>query len=475
MLNLFNTLTRKKKEFKPLQASHVGLYTCGPTVYNYAHIGNLRTYIFEDVLKRVLLLNSFKVKHVMNITDVGHLTSDADEGEDKMEKGAQREKKTVWEIAEAYTQAFKKDLKDLNIIEPDIWCKATDHVNEQIELIKILEKKGFTYLIDDGMYFDTSKDPQYGKLARLDIKGLRAGARVEVVEGKQNPTDFALWKLSNPKGAHPEPAEGSSKKRQMEWPSPWGIGFPGWHIECSAMAMKYLGDTFDIHCGGIDHIPVHHTNEIAQSESATGHEFAKIWMHGEFLLINEDRMGKSAGNFYTLQSLIDKGYNPLSFRYFTYSAHYRQKLNFSVDALNAAQTAYRKLKTLAASWDDEVLRSPLFQSNNDYVNKFTESINDDLNMPQALAVVWDLAKSDAPAYIKKENIKKFDEVLGLKIFNSGQASAPVIPEEVQGLVELREKARYEKQWERADNLRKEIGEKGFLVKDTPQGAQLIKG
>src|SRR3989344_952205 len=273
MLKFYNTLTRAKEEFKPQNPPAVGLYTCGPTVYNYAHIGNLRTYIFEDILKRALVANGFEVNHVMNITDVGHLTSDADVGEDKMEKGAKREGKTVWDIAEFYTKAFKEDMRRLNLVEPDIWCKATDHIAEQIELIQRLEKRGFTYLIDDGVYFDTTKDPHYGKLARLDIAGLRAGARIEMVKDKRNPTDFALWKLSP-----------DNEQRQMEWESPWGKGFPGWHIECSAMAMKYLGETFDIHCGGIDLIPVHHTNEIAQAENATGKKFVHTWLHGEFLL-----------------------------------------------------------------------------------------------------------------------------------------------------------------------------------------------
>ncbi|MBI5465966.1 MAG: cysteine--tRNA ligase, partial [Candidatus Kerfeldbacteria bacterium] len=285
-LKLYNTLGRKKQEFKPLKPGEVGLYTCGPTVYAAPHLGNLRTYIFEDLLKRTLQVDGFRVKHVMNITDVGHLTSDADEGEDKMEKGAAREGKTVWEIAEHYTDIFKQNLQSLNVLAPDVWCKATDHIPEQIELIRKIEANGFTYQTSDGVYFDTAKLKDYGRLAKLDIKGLKARARVEMNPAKKHPTDFALWKFSPP-----------DKKRQMEWPSPWGVGFPGWHIECSAMSMKYLGETFDIHCGGIDHIPVHHPNEIAQSEAATSKPLARWWLHGEFLVVDAKRMGKSEDNF----------------------------------------------------------------------------------------------------------------------------------------------------------------------------------
>ena len=293
-LYLYNTLTRRIEEFKSIKKNNVGLYTCGPTVYNFAHIGNLRTYVFEDILKRALAYNDYKVKHVMNITDVGHLTDDADEGEDKMEKGSAREGKTAWELAEFYTHAFRLDMEQLNIIKPSIWCRATDHIKEQINLIKKLEKKGFTYATSDGIYFDTSKLKDYGKLANLQNQELRAGVRVDVGD-KRSTTDFALWKFS-PK----------LQKRQMEWKSPWGVGFPGWHIECSAMAMKYLGETFDIHCGGVDHIPVHHTNEIAQSEAAYDSSLANFWMHGEFLLMGNDKMAKSGDNFVTLQTLKEK-------------------------------------------------------------------------------------------------------------------------------------------------------------------------
>jgi cysteinyl-tRNA synthetase len=299
MLELYKTMDREKKLFNPIAPSTVSLYTCGPTVYNYAHIGNLRTYVFEDVLKRVLQYNGYQVNHVMNITDVGHLTDDADSGIDKMEKGAAREGKSAWDIAKFYTEAYQHDLANLNIEPPTTWCKATDHIPEQIALIQKLEHKGFTYRTPDGIYFDTAKLPDYGKLAKLDLKHLQAGTRVDIGE-KKNPTDFALWKFSD-----------YDTKRQMEWDSPWGIGFPGWHIECSAMATKYLGQPFDIHCGGIDHIPVHHTNEIAQSEVAEGKPLANYWLHGEFLLIDNDKMAKSGENFITLQTIKDKGINPL--------------------------------------------------------------------------------------------------------------------------------------------------------------------
>ncbi len=313
-LYLYNTLNRKKEIFKPIQDKKVGLYTCGPTVYNFAHIGNLRTFIFEDILKRALLYNGYRVKHIMNITDVGHLTGDRDMGEDKMEKGAQREGKTAWEIAEFYTRAFKQDMTHLNILEPTLWCKATDTIPEQIELIKTLEDKEFTYNISDGVYFDTSKFEGYTKLSNQDLEALQEGARVERNPEKRNATDFALWKFS-PEGV----------KRQMEWDSPWGVGFPGWHIECSAMSMKFLRDQLDIHCGGVDHIDVHHTNEIAQSEAATGNKFFNFWMHGAFLIISGGKkMAKSDGNFLTLDStFIQNGIDPRVYRISTYQTHYR--------------------------------------------------------------------------------------------------------------------------------------------------------
>lgn len=451
-ISLYNSFSRKKEQFTPLGTT-VSLYTCGPTVYNYAHIGNLRTYLFEDILKRVLLYNTYQVNHVMNITDVGHLTGenegDADQGEDKMEKGAAREHKSVWDIAATYTDAFKKDLAHLNIIEPGTWCKATDHIPEQIEWIKQLEKKGFTYTITDGVYYDTSKFPAYGTLTGQKLSQLKEGARVEKNKEKRNPTDFALWKFS-PKGS----------ERQMEWESPWGIGFPGWHIECTAMAVKYLGETIDIHCGGIDHIPTHHTNEIAQAEAVTGKQFVRTWMHGEFLVLDKAKMAKSGDGFITLQTVIDHGIDPLAYRYFTLGTHYRKPLTFSWEALQAAQNGYENLLALAANLGDPKIGCAEFEQ------KFLEVVNDDLNMPKALAVVWDMLRSDNPDSAKKASLLKFDHVLGL---NLADAKPIEVPDEIQQLAKRREELRAQKKWDEADKLRQEISEKGFRVDDTPAG------
>lgn len=454
MLKLFNTLTRRKESFQPLSKKQVGLYTCGLTVYDYAHIGNLRTYLFEDVLKRVLQFNGYKVKHVMNITDVGHLTSDADEGEDKMELGAKREGKSAKELAEFYTEVFKQNLADLNIIEPDLWARATDHIPEQIALIKKLEKKGFTYVTSDGVYFDTTKFPSYGRLARLDLKGQREGARVAKNAEKKNPTDFALWKFSPP-----------GKKRQMEWPSVWGIGFPGWHIECSAMSMKYLGETIDIHAGGVDHIPIHHTNEIAQSEAATGKQFVRFWLHGDFLQIYEGKMAKSKGNFITLDTLKEDGYDPLAFRYLILLAHYRAKLNFTWKALAATQTALTKLRERVAEMPGPKIGCA------EYEKKFLTAVNDDLNTPRAIALLWQLLRSRQPDAAKHRTILSFDRVLGLGL-EKVKAEKLVVPEEVSLLLEQRERARKNKDWKSADRLRKGIEQAGFVIQDTSTGPKL---
>ncbi|MCP4707417.1 MAG: cysteine--tRNA ligase, partial [Planctomycetes bacterium] len=333
-IRLYDTYTRSIRDFKPLHPPNVGLYACGLTVYDYAHIGNLRTYMFEDILRRVLEINGYTVKHVINITDVGHLTSDADEGEDKMEKGSKRTGMTAWMIAKLYTRAFKDDLHLLNIHEPTIWCRATKHIQEQIDLVSCIEANGYTYRTSDGIYFDTSRLENYGYLGRLDIDGLQAGSRVDMAE-KRNPTDFALWKFS-PTG----------EKRQMEWDSPWGVGFPGWHIECSAMSIKYLGPFFDIHCGGEDHIPVHHTNEIAQTRACYDTNLANFWLHGYFLQLNQEKMAKSAGGFLRMQMLIDRGYDPLAYRYFCLNALYRSKLNFSWESLDGAATGLNRLRKI---------------------------------------------------------------------------------------------------------------------------------
>lgn len=453
-LILYDTYTRSLREFQPLNPPEVGIYTCGPTVYDYAHIGNLRTYIFEDILKRVLLFNGYTVKHVMNITDVGHLTSDADTGEDKMEAGARRTGKSAWEIAEYYTEEFRKDLKRLNILEPTIWCRATDHIQEQIDFIRCIEEKGFTYRTSDGIYFDTSKLPSYGYLGRLDIEGLQAGARIEMGE-KRHPTDFALWKFS-PK----------DQKRQMEWDSPWGVGFPGWHIECSAMSAKYLGPFFDIHCGGEDHITVHHTNEIAQTEACFGTRLANFWLHGYFLQLDEGvKMSKSSGKFLRVETLIEEGYDPLAYRMFCLNAIYRQKLNFTWEGLDGAAKALDRLRNAFYDWGEATI------ADQTYLQKFLAEINDDLNMPRAMALTWELVRSDLPGGVKKATLLEFDRVLGLGLA-SWQPPEEVIPEEILRLVELRQQARAEKRWQDADNLRNQITAAGYEVMDTPQGPKV---
>jgi cysteinyl-tRNA synthetase len=449
MIKLYNTLGRKKENFKPLKDKEVGFYSCGPTVYWFAHIGNLRTYIFNDVLKRVLEYNDYKVKHVMNITDVGHLTSDADEGEDKLEKAAKKEKKTAKQIAEFYTKAFKKDLKALNITEPDIWAKATEHIKEQVDIIKTLEKKGYTYRIKDGIYFDTSKIKDYGKLAGTKQRKLKAGARVKMAEGKKNITDFALWKFSN-------------EKRQMEWNSPWGIGFPGWHTECVAMGMKYLGIPFDIHTGGIDHIPIHHTNEIAQAEAAYNKSLARYWLHAEFLNL-KSKMAKSEGNIVLIDDLTKKGINPLAFRYLCLTCHYRSKLTFSWESLKAAQNALENLYERVTSLQRSVQRYDKEKK------EFLKYINDDLDTPKALALVWTLIKEEK---INKETLLDFDKVLGLGL---NKVKKQFVPVKIKELAEQREKYRKEKNFKKADLIRKQIEKQGYLIEDTDKGPNIRMG
>ncbi len=449
-LRLFDTYTRSVRDFAPLRPPEVSLYTCGPTVYDYAHLGNLRTYIFEDLLRRVLEFNGYRVKHVMNLTDVGHLVSDADTGEDKMEKGSRRTGKSAWEIAEFYIQAFKDDLGHLNILEPAMWCRATEHIPEQIETIRCLETKGFTYRTADGIYFDTSKLPTYGYLARLDIKGLQAGMRVDMGE-KRHPTDFALWKFSPP-----------DQKRQMEWDSPWGVGFPGWHIECSAMATKYLGLFFDIHCGGEDHISVHHSNEIAQTEACHGTRLANFWLHGYFLQLDDTKMAKSAGDFLRLQTVVERGYDPLAYRLFCLSAQYHATLNFTWEGLDGAATALHRLRTAAYEWGSAGT------SDVGYVDRFREQVNDDLNMPRALALAWELVKSALPAATKKATLLQFDRVFGLRLAEWHPVEA-VAPEAIRALVQQRERARAERRWQDADALREQVKAAGYDIDDTPQG------
>lgn len=464
MLQLYNTMTRRAEEFRPIEAGKVGLYTCGPTVYDYAHIGNLRTYVFEDVLTRTLSFQGYEVRHVMNVTDVGHLVSDADTGEDKMEKGARREGRSVDEIAEFYLDAFKEDMARLNLLEPDVWCKATEHIPEQIELVRRLEERGFTYVIDDGVYFDTSKFPEYGKLARLDVEGLQAGARIEMVEGKRRPTDFALWKFS-PK----------DQKRLMEWESPWGIGFPGWHVECSAMSMKYLGEHFDIHCGGIDHIAVHHTNEIAQSEAATGRKWVNWWMHGDFLVMGDGeegegtkKMAKSGENFLTLDLLVDRGYDPLAYRYFCLNAHYRSPLTFSWEGLDAAVNAFDRLKHRVLEL--KKVEAPGTPSEA-HMGEFREAVEDDLNMPRSLAAMWGLLRDDSVAPEDMyATLATMDEVLGFGV-EGMEEERVLVDEQVERLIQERTDARKRRDFATADRIRDELLEQGIVLEDTPEGTK----
>ena len=462
MIKIYNTLTRKKEVFTPLSKKEVRIYTCGPTVYWFAHLGNLRTYIFEDGLKRILKYNGYQVKHVMNITDVGHLTSDANTGQDKMELGAKREKKTVWEIAKFYTRAFKKDLKLLNIIEPNLWIRATKTIKDQINLIKVLEKKGFAYKIADGVYFNSSKLKSYGRLWPKKMK-LRAGARVEMALGKKNLTDFALWKLTPP-----------GVKRQMEWSSPWGRGFPGWHTECVVMSIKHLGIPFDIHCGGTDHILIHHTNELAQAEAAYGKILANYWLHGEFLVKENERLGKSKGNIIILDDLIKKGFNPLSFRYLCLTAHYRSKLNFTWAGLKSSQKAlenlYQKFRELRFERETKIKDSS--KRKKEYQEKFLKFINDDLNFPRALGLLWKLVKDVKVSSKDKENLLlSFDKVLGLGLEKIKKIQ---IPQEIKKLVSRRERYRLQKKWQKADMIRKKIEKMGYWVEDTKKGPRIKK-
>ncbi|PIT86232.1 MAG: cysteine--tRNA ligase [Candidatus Magasanikbacteria bacterium CG10_big_fil_rev_8_21_14_0_10_43_6] len=451
MLKLYNTRTRSIEEFRPLKDNDVGLYTCGPTVYNYAHVGNLRTYVFEDVLKRILKHIGYKVTHVMNITDVGHLTDDADNGEDKMEKGSLREGKTAWKIAEYYTEAFKKDMQDLNILEPHIWCKATDHIAEQIKMVETLQTKGFTYETGDGIYFDTTKVEDYGSLARLREQDLQAGSRVEMGE-KRNPHDFALWKFTR-----------AGENRQMEWDAFGKKGFPGWHLECSAMAIKYLGEQFDMHCGGVDHIPVHHINEIAQSESYTGKKpWVNFWVHGEFLLMGENKMAKSGNNFITLQTLKDEGIHPLAYRYFLLQAHYRKQVALSFKALEAGQQGLKRLRQKIALIDPNKPTDPHVEQ------EFFNAVYNDLNTAQALAILQDALKEER---VSVDSVIAFDKVLGLDLRNHHEPLTE-IPADVQVLLDERASARALKDWAKSDRIRNEILNHGFVVEDSNDGQHI---
>ena len=459
MLKLYNTLKRKKEAFKPI-GKEVGLYSCGPTVYSYAHIGNMRAYIFADILKRILLYNDFKVKQIINVTDVGHLTSDKDEGEDKMEKAAKRENKTAEEISKFYFNAFKEDVKKLNILEPSNWPKATEHIKEQINLIKKLEASGYTYKTADGIYFDTSKFKNYGKLAKLKTEELKAGARVEMRDKKHH-TDFALWKFSENPGL-----------RQQEWNSPWGLGFPGWHIECSAMSMKYLGEHFDIHTGGEDHISVHHTNEIAQSEAATKKKFVNYWMHSAFLTFKGEKVSKSTGGLFTISELEGLNYKPVMFRYLALMTHYRKPMDFTLVNLDSAKNSFERITRKIIELKKEHHKGS--DETKQYESEFLEAINDDLNLPKAIQIFQKVLDDfDFDSKKKLALLIKFDEVLGLGIKEIKEEKTK-IPADVQKLLKAREKLRNEKKWAESDILRERIKEKGFAVKDTPEGSILEK-
>ena len=457
----YNTLTRKKELFKPINEKEVRIYSCGPTVYKDATIGNMRTSIFQDVLRRVLRYNGYKLKHAMNITDVGHLVSDGDEGEDKMVKSAREEHKSPEEIAKHYTKLFFDDLKALNIETPEIVCKATDHIKEMLEYVKVLVEKGYAYETSTAIYFDVSKLDKYPVLSNLNVEEQKAGARVEVDKEKKNPYDFALW-IKAP------------ENHLMKWDSPWGPSYPGWHIECSAMGQKYLGEQFDIHTGGIDLIPTHHENEIAQSKGYCGKIPANFWLHGEYLLINGGKMSKSLGNVYLLKDIINKGYNPLTYKLFTYSSHYRNKLNFTWEGMEASEKAFERLKNgykLHLNGTDDVENDVI----NEYEERFHKAINDDLNMPLAMSIVWEVIRYQKKSPKLAKLLLKFDEVLGLKIDEDDNNIKEVeVPEEILKLVEERKVARENKNWEESDRLRDLINEKGYIVKDTKEGVEITK-
>ena len=518
-LVVYNTLSREKEKLVPIEDNLVKIYSCGPTVYNYAHIGNLRTYVFMDILRRVLKYAGFELKHVMNITDVGHLVSDEDEGEDKMLKGAREQQKTPWEIAEYYTGAFLRDIAELNIEEPEIIPKATDHVGIMINFVKGLVDKGYGYETSDGIYFDIGKFGGYGKLSRLDLEEQIAGARVDVNPEKHHPADFALWKKA-------------PKEHIMQWESPWGMGYPGWHIECSAMSMEYLGETFDIHSGGVDHIPVHHENEIAQSEALLGKPAVNYWMHGEFMMVDNGKMSKSLGNTYLLEDIKKKGMLPLTFRYFCLNAHYRNKLNFTWEAMKAASVSYRRfidgalahrsagliansvadgvanglVDNVGGSVADGVVdgvagsaTTPAVQTSaaaaasevsaavTGFKGEFDSAILDDLNIPKALGIAWNVIRQPRKAPEFYDLLLEMDTVLGLGIREAAEkadklsaegaeaaAKTDELPVRVAELMAKRAEARAAKDYAKSDSIRDELKELGYEVKDTKEGTVFTK-
>jgi cysteinyl-tRNA synthetase len=478
MITLYNTLSRKVEEFNPIQAGKAGVYACGPTVYNYAHIGNLRTYVFVDLLRRSLRFLGYDLTLVMNVTDVGHLTDDADSGEDKMMLGAKRTGKSVWEIAEFYTQKFFEDTRHLNIEDPDILCKATDHIGDMIALIRRLEARGHTYTAGGNVYFDISTFPDYGRLALRDRQELKAGARTEIDAHKKNPHDFVLW-FTRSKFEH----------QAMVWDSPWGRGYPGWHIECSAMSMKYLGEQFDIHIGGIDHIPVHHTNEIAQSEAATGKKWVNYWLHTEFLVMQKDKLSKSSGNFLTLKDVTDRAYHPLDFRYFCLGAHYRSQLQFSFDGLSGARSArsnlLEKVRDIARDCGNEAAdgmqhsAGAAAEKEKRIMERFKGFLSDDINIPRSLALVWDVLKEAALSSREKlACIRSMDQVLSIGMTEAADkaeaAAGEALDDTLLSLIRERDKARKDKDFARADEIRGQLLKRGIKLEDGPHGTQWKK-
>ncbi len=465
-MKLYNSLSRKEEGFKPLHDKKVTLYTCGPTVYDETHIGHMRKYTMDDILKRSLEYLGYEVKHVMNITDVGHLSGDDDSGEDKLEKGAKKQGKTVWDIAQFYTDKFFETIDALHIHHPKVVSKATDHIEQMIELVKKLEEKGFTYETDEAIYFDVTKFPDYGKLSGQKLEEKKQAARedVHIDPNKKNPADFALWFKR----------VGRFADHTMYWESPWGDGFPGWHIECSAMSMTYLGETIDIHTGGIDHIPVHHEDEIAQSEAATGKTFVNYWVHHAFLKVNGEKMSKSKGNFYTLQDLKEHNIDPLSIRYLFLMTHYRKELNFTWEAAEAAQEAFIRLRNTVIDLKMEIANARVEQkdlSENRYLASFKKAISDDLNTSEAVAIMWETIKSNLTASEKLETLYMFDKVFGLNL----EAYQPeAIPDDVIQLAEEREQVRKNKDFTKSDELRSKIHELGYEIKDVKDGYKITK-
>ena len=468
-MKVYNTLTREKEDLKTIREGEIGMYSCGPTVYDYAHIGNLRTYVFMDLLNKTLRKDGYNLKHVMNITDVGHLVSDADEGEDKMQKAANREHKSPYDIADYYTKVFLEDLEKLNIRKPDIIAKATEHIPEMIEYVEKIIDNGFAYETSTGVYFDVTKLPSYGMLSRKKLDGEKAGARIEVDNEKRNPFDFAIWKKA------PE-------NHIMQWESPWGMSFPGWHLECSAMSKKYLGEQFDIHTGGVDHIPIHHENEIAQSMGYSGKIPANYWMHGQFLKVDGGKMSKSLGNIYTISELERRGFDALDFRYFCLNAHYRSLLNFTFKSLESAQIGLERLRNSVKEHSTSNEKVDLAEIEK-YRSDFMEALNDDLDTPRALSIVWEIARKEKKSKVYADLLSEMDQIIGVDIsiekikereINREQRLRDSLDVQIKKLIEKREIARKNKDWAKSDLLRDELELKGIRVKDTKEGMKIEK-